>query len=752
MIASTLMRIIIIKRILPHFRAGCKRKYCFNRHPPHPGRAGRGCVRHRHPRGGGRYGRRRRVAVAPPDGTGFCARRKSPPAQARHARRRTAGHQGGQRHLCLAPLRSCADLDPTGIIHHGCSRKSRTQRAGQCAAASGGVAGQSQLRQDRAVQPPDRRAPEGGQLRRCDHRAQGRRLQFAGRPHVPRARPAGRLQPHGPHPGRSHHARRGGGPAPGRRRAGRAGVRGQRHQPAPEPAPGAGSAAPGPAHAAGPEHGRRRQKKRHRHRYRAPVAGTGHAGGGNGGRAAGRRKSAARRARRHAAAAAGRRQPAVGHRRRVGGRDPARSAPHHCRRRHGRRRSVHHLRKNRQRGAAPGARSGHFGRADVPRVPGRVQLGRHADGPDHGRLRAPGRHAGRAHGRRPPAQPAGGRHRGRRRRRAGVPAADSDPVLLHLDAGRLRLPAARGVPARPPDGRRGPVGPRLHSAAVEFCLRHSRRDGRAHHSEPARPLCHHHDRAADDVFGAAARVRAGDCRLHSQSRRGRHHEFAGAGAVHPVRGRHRLGHAGGVGHEAHHGRQGQASADDGAARLPLAAPAQPGAGPVGTRQDFYHARGHHHPQPHHHPVGTELVPRCAARRRSPGHLLQPGRHHRPRPRVHLRAHRFQLADLHCAGAGHGCARSGGRRAGHRVCDVADGRRAGAVAGAGAGVELGPAHGAVAAGVVRVRTAVPSHLEYGPPGNQQRESCLVHGRLFVCAGVRGGIPDVPYFDRAARELR
>ena len=54
-------------------------------------------------------------------------------------------------------------------------------------------------------------------------------------------------------------------------------------------------------------------------------------------------------------------------------------------------------------------------------------------------------------------QPAGRRHHRRRRQRAGVPAADPDPVLLHPGAGRLRLPAARGLPAGPPDGRRGPV-------------------------------------------------------------------------------------------------------------------------------------------------------------------------------------------------------------------------------------------------------------------------------------------------------
>ena len=53
----------------------------------------------------------------------------------------------------------------------------------------------------------------------------------------------------------------------------------------------------------------------------------------------------------------------------------------------------------------------------------------------------------------------------------------------------------------------------------------------------------------------------------------------------------------------------------------------------------------------------------------PADPVQHCRHARPRPRVDLRAHRLQLADLDRAGARTRRARSRGRRARHRVCDV-----------------------------------------------------------------------------------
>ena len=46
-----------------------------------------------------------------------------------------------------------------------------------------------------------------------------------------------------------------------------------------------------------------------------------------------------------------------------------------------------------------------------------------------------------------PQQPDCGRDYCRRRRRGGVPAADSDSILLYSGSGRVGLPAARGFPA-----------------------------------------------------------------------------------------------------------------------------------------------------------------------------------------------------------------------------------------------------------------------------------------------------------------
>ena len=55
---------------------------------------------------------------------------------------------------------------------------------------------QPELRQDRPLQPADRRAPEGRQLRRRHGRAQGRQHHAEERPHGLGDRPARRLQPH----------------------------------------------------------------------------------------------------------------------------------------------------------------------------------------------------------------------------------------------------------------------------------------------------------------------------------------------------------------------------------------------------------------------------------------------------------------------------------------------------------------------------------------------------------------------------
>ena len=119
-----------------------------------------------------------------------------------------------------------------------------------------------------------------------------------------------------------------------------------------------------------------------------------------------------------------------------------------------------------------------------------------------------------------PAQgPAGQRRAGGRRQRAGVPAADHHPVLLHLGARGFGLSAARRIPARPGDGQRRTVRARLHPAAVELRLRHSRHHGDAHHPKSARPTGHHHDRAAHDLLGAAAGLRADHRRIHSAAQR-----------------------------------------------------------------------------------------------------------------------------------------------------------------------------------------------------------------------------------------
>src|SRR5471032_3340493 len=64
-----------------------------------------GTERHRRAYRAGQRRQRRHRSGAPPDGAGFRAGRKNPPAQARRARRRAAGCQGLQLDLRAAPLR-----------------------------------------------------------------------------------------------------------------------------------------------------------------------------------------------------------------------------------------------------------------------------------------------------------------------------------------------------------------------------------------------------------------------------------------------------------------------------------------------------------------------------------------------------------------------------------------------------------------------------------------------------------------------
>ena len=113
----------------------------------------------------------------------------------------------------------------------------------------------------------------------------------------------------------------------------------------------------------------------------------------------------------------------------------------------------------------------------------------------------------------PLAQPPRRRRDRRRRQRAGLPAADPDPVPVHPRPRGFRLPAARRVPARQPDGQGRPLGARLHPAAVELRLRDPRDHGDADDRQLEGPPGDDHDRAADDVLGAPAGVRAPDRRL-----------------------------------------------------------------------------------------------------------------------------------------------------------------------------------------------------------------------------------------------
>ncbi len=134
----------------------------------------------------------------------------------------------------------------------------------------------------------------------------------------------------------------------------------------------------------------------------------------------------------------------------------------------------------------------------------------------------------------------------RRRQRLGVPAADHHPVLLHFGARRFGLPAARRILARPGDGQRGVVGPRIHSLVVELRLRDSRNHGDAHHPKSARSAGDDHDCAADDLFGAPAGLRAHHRRVHPAANGVGRLAIAGRGAVRAVHRGGRERHGGGL--------------------------------------------------------------------------------------------------------------------------------------------------------------------------------------------------------------
>ncbi len=152
--------------------------------------------------------------------------------------------------------------------------------------------------------PPDRQPPEGGELRGRHRRAQGRHfLRQRPQASLPRAGPAGRIQPRAHHARRGDHARRGArAPRFGARAAG-ARVRAGRDASAALVAARARGAATRPADGGRAQHERPRATPRPHVRPRAARAGPGLRGGGYRGRAVARHRRAHRSARpRHAGA------------------------------------------------------------------------------------------------------------------------------------------------------------------------------------------------------------------------------------------------------------------------------------------------------------------------------------------------------------------------------------------------------------------------------------------------------------------
>ena len=172
-------------------------------------------------------------------------------------------------------------------------------------------------------------------------------------------------------------------------------------------------------------------------------------------------------------------------------------------------------------------------------VPGGVRLGAAADGAVVVGLRRARAIGPRHPARRPAAKLPAERRDFRRRQRHRVPAADHHHLPVHPAAGRFRLHGARGVPDGPHHGRRRPAWPRLHSAAVEFRLRHSRHHGDAGDRQSPRPADHDPDRAADDLFGADSGLHADHFRLHSRRADLGLVQSARSRDVRPLCGRHR---------------------------------------------------------------------------------------------------------------------------------------------------------------------------------------------------------------------
>ena len=311
-------------------------------------------------------------------------------------------------------------------------------------------------------------------------------------------------------------------PGGGREAARSGGVRGRRHQPAAQPAPGAGGQAAGPALRGGAEHGRSGAQARPDGRRAALSRGTRRAGGADRGVKAG--GDGALRALLD--------DPAALAQRRQGADQPSAprttSAPNAAEGDHDAVRRI--LQRLGLDELVPHTPSDRIDRVVLHPVVGPAAAGDACCSSSFRRC-SPGPRR-RWAGSRP--APLGRRERRRAAaRKAGCRSllvdgviAGAGGVLVFLPQivilfffilvlEESRLPAARGLPARPPDGRRGAVGALVHSAAVELCLRHPRHHGRAHHRQSARPPGHDHDRAADDLLGAAAGLCAADRRLHS---------------------------------------------------------------------------------------------------------------------------------------------------------------------------------------------------------------------------------------------
>ena len=214
----------------------------------------------------------------------------------------------------------------------------------------------------------------------------------------------------------------------------------------------------------------------------------------------------------------------------------------------------------------------------------------------------------------------------RRRQRHRVPAADHHHLPVHPAAGRFRLHGARGVPDGPHHGRRRPARPRLHSAVVEFRLRHPRHHGDAGDRQSPRPADHDPDRAADDLLGADPGLHADHLRLHPGHAGLGFCQFAGPGDVRPLCGRHPQRARRLVPHKILHvARLCAGAVHAGAAGLQDAAPEEHRHRHLHAGEDVPAAGRHHHLLDDGADLVSGVVSDAARRRRRPRHQLQPRR-------------------------------------------------------------------------------------------------------------------------------